>query len=96
MALKWLLVMVMRKMYLFWRTVKKRNRKVLQQNILLPCLQSTILSWCSEGMGEHNSFSIIQRDVTPSAVHFKVFIYIEILPELQLGTVTKVNKRENS
>lgn len=86
--------MVMRKMYLFWRTVKRRNRKVLQQNILLPCLQSTI-SWCSEGMGEHNSFSVIQRDVTPSAVRFKVFIYIEILPELQLGTVTKVNKREN-
>lgn len=52
-------------------------------------------SWCSEGMGKHNSFSIIQRDVTPSAVHFKVFIYIEILPELQLGTVTEVNKREN-
>lgn len=73
----------------------KRNRRVLQQNILLACLQSTTLSWCSEGMGKHNSFSTIQHDVTPSAVHFKVFIYIEILPELHLGTVAEVNKRES-
>lgn len=45
-----------REMYLFWRTAMKRNIKVLQQNILLPCLQSSPLSWCSKWEGETQQF----------------------------------------